>query len=216
MPDTLRDELRRRVGLRSVLIGVGLLVGLRVLFDASVAQLGVTAVTGAISGLTGAAEEAYDLRSGVRWFGLGAIAVVFGAALFAFDDGAAWLPAAFLLVGVWVLFDAVQTLRHDGIRADETERDGSEVYHTYVVRRVHEVLDERPRTRRELSEAVDSNDEAIDRALDTLRERGLLDRNGSELRVSSPEEGVLAMAREKISSGSSRLARPVTLEREER
>ena len=216
MSAALRDELRERIRLRSVLIGGGLLAALHVLFDASVAQLATTAVTGAVIGLSEAVEEAYDLQSGVRSLGLAGVTLIFGIALLLFDDGIWWLPAAFLVVGAWILLDAVQTLRHDGLAADDDARDGEAVYRTYVARRIHETLAERPRTRRELAEALDADDADVDRALDALRERGVLEREGSELRVSSTEKGPLESTRERIGDGANRLARPLALEFEER
>lgn len=215
MADGLVDALRERVRLRSILIGVGVLAVLRAVFDTSLAQLGVTVATGAIFGLSEAAEEAYDLRSEVRRLAFGGVVVVSGGALLTFDDGAAWLPVAFLVIGAWILSDAVQALRHGGLTDGDDPPDGEEVYHRYVVRRVHETLDDRPRTRRELSEALDSDDEDVDRALDTLEERDLLDRAGSELRIASSDPSRLATAHEKLGSGVSRVARPVALELEE-
>jgi len=214
MADGLADALRDRIGPRSLLVGAGVLAALRVAFDASLAQLATTVATGAILGLSEAAEDAYDLRSGVRWLGFGGVAVVSGGALLAFGDGEAWLPAAFLLAGAWIVFDAVQTLRHDGLVERETPRDGTDVYRTYVTRRVHETLDERPRTRRELSEALDADGRDVDRAIEALRERGLLERTGSELRVSSPDRPRFETARETLRSGAGRVARPVALELE--
>lgn len=215
MADALRDELRDRISLRSLLFGAGLFAALHLLFDASVAQLAVTAVTGVVVSLSEAVEEAYDLQSGVRSLGLAVVTLVSGVALLAFEDGNPWLPAAFLAVGGWLLVDAVQTLRHDGLAADGDARDGEAVYRSYVERRVHETLTERPRTRRELFEALDADDQDIERALDALRERGVLDREGSELRISSSEKGRLAAARERLGDGTRRLARPFALEREE-
>lgn len=216
MSEPLRDELRDRFTARSVLLGVGVFAGLYVLFDAALPQLAITVVTGAVVGLSEAVADAYDLQSG-RSLGLAVVTLVSGGALWAFGDGSPWLPAAFVVGGAWLLLDAVQTLRHDELEADgEDARDGEAVYRTYVERRVYETLDERPRTRRELTEALDADDEDVERALDALRERGVLDREGSELRVSSPSErGALASTRERISDGTSRLARPVTLELED-
>ena len=216
MSAALLDELRKRVRLRSVLVGGSVLTALHLVFDASVAQLAVTAVTGTVVGLSETVQEAYDLRSVVRSLGLAVVALVSGVALLLFDDGSPWLPAAFLVVAAWILVDAVQTLRHDGLAPDDDARDGEAVYRTYVERRVHETLSDRPRTRRELSEALDAADEDVDRALDALRERGVLDREGSELRVSSTEKGTLESTRERIGDGASRLARPLALEFEER
>ncbi|NHN59967.1 MULTISPECIES: MFS transporter [Halorussus] len=215
MSEALRDELRDRIGLRPLLFSAGLFAVLHVLFDASVAQLAVTAITGAVVGLSEAVEEAYDLQAGVRSLGLAVVTLVSGVALLAFEDGIWWLPAAFLVVGGWLLLDSVQTLRHDGLAADDDDvRDGEAVYRSYVERRVHETLTERPRTRRELFGALDADDRDIERALDALRERGVLDREGSELRVSSFEKGRLAAARERLGDGTRRLARPLALERE--
>ncbi|MFC4447547.1 MFS transporter [Halorussus aquaticus] len=215
MSETLLDGLRERVRVRSFLLSSGVLAALHVLFDASVAQLVTTAVTAAIVGLSEVVEDAYGLQSGVRALGFSVVLLVSGAALLAFDGGSHWLPGAFLVVGAWILLDSVQRLRYDGL-TDDDARDGETVYRTYVARRVHETLAEQSRTRRELSEALDADDEAVDRALDALRERGVVDREGSELCVSSSERGTLESIRKRIGDGASRLARPLALEFEER
>ncbi|WP_134671400.1 MFS transporter [Halorussus marinus] len=214
MADGLVDALRDRIGFRSALVGVGVLVALRTVLNVSIAQLATTAATGAILALSKVVEDAYDLRSSVRWLGLGVAAIVYGGALLAFDDGDAWLSVVFLLAGTWLVADAIQTLRHDGLVEPETPRDGTEVYRTYVTRRVHETLDERPRTRRELSEALDADERDIDRALDALGERGVLERTGSELRIVSTDPTTFETARDGVRSGVDRLARPIALELE--
>lgn len=216
MADALPTELREQIEARSVLGFLVLLAVLRVFLGASLVQLATTAATGAVHGLSEAAADAYDLRSEVRYLGFGGVVVLSGGALLAFGDGSSGVSAGFLVVGSWILLDAVQTLRYEGVTKSDTARDGVEVFHEYVVRRIDETLRERPRTRRELSEALDADEADVDRALETLRERGLLEREGSELRISSASDrGRLGAARDKLGSGASRLARPARLELEE-
>lgn len=211
MPAALLDALRERLRPRSVLGAVAVLAFLRVALDASLVQLATTVVTMAVLGLTDAAAEAYDLREAVRRIGLGVVTLVGGGALLAFDDGAVWTPVVLLAIGCWISLDAVQTIRHEGATVDEP--DGREVYHDYVARTVHEQLQERPHTRRELSQALDAGDDAIDAAVERLRSRGVVERDGSELRVAPrTDPDGLARVRDVVTRAVARLARPVTLE----
>lgn len=211
MDHPLRDALRERFAPRSILYGAVLLAAFHVLLDASFEQLATMAAFGAVTGLTGAARDAYDLREPVEHAGLGAIAVVGGVGLLAAGEGATWLPAAFLAVGCWFLLDAVQTVRHEG--ATEDVPDGHEVYHDYVARQVHDLLADRPRTRRELGDELDADDEALDAAVEKLLTRGVVTRAGSELRVaSSDREGWWARTRDRLAGVVGRIARPLALE----
>jgi hypothetical protein len=162
----------------------------------------------AVFGLSELVTDVYDVRQSVRHAGFGIYVLISGAALLLLgDSGLVALPVAFLLVGTWFVADAVQTVRHEG--ATEDEPTGREVYRDYVGRRVHEALDDGPRTRRELSEALDADDGAIDAALAKLRSRGVVVREGSAFRVvDSDDEGVAA----RVAGLGRRIARPLTLE----
>lgn len=211
MGHPLHDALRERFAPRSILYGAALLAAFHVVLGASFAQLATTVAFGAISGLTAAASDAYDLREPVEHAGLGAVAVVGGVGLLAAGEGAVWLPAAFLVAGGWFLLDALQTVRHEG--ATEVVPDGHEVYHDYVARQVHDLLADRPRTRRELGDELDADEGALDAAIETLLARGVVTRAGSELRVaSSGEDNWLARTRDRLAGVAGRIARPLALE----
>jgi len=149
----------------------------------------------------------YDVRQSVRNAGFGVYALIGGAAMALSDPNVGALPVAFLLVGAWFVVDAVQTVRHDG--ATEDQPTGREVYHDYVGRRVREALDDGPRTRRELSEALDADDEAVDAALAKLESRGVVVREGSAIRLDDTDDGGIAA---RVAGLARRIARPVTLE----
>lgn len=173
--------------------------------------------TSTILGLSDVFTEAYDLRSAVEWLGLAFVTLLGGVSLFVFGGSNSDMGAAivFVLAGGWLALDATQTLRHEGWRDtdDHDSRGGHDVYREYVVRRVDSELRKRALTRRELTVELDADDAAIGRALDVLAERGLLSRNGSELRVSSPPgPGVLERARSVLTTPFARIARPLTIE----
>lgn len=206
---TLSDAVRDRVGLRSALstaVALGvlwLLVGSPVHLATSVAGL---VVVGALDVLS----EVYSLRESVKHGVFGAYTGLAGAGLLA-AGGAGWLPVGFVLVGGWFVLDAVQTVRHDG--ATEESPDGRDVYLDYVARRVHELLGERPRTRRELDDALAAESAVVDAALARLRERGVVERAGSEYRVTpDASRGRLSRTRQSFLGLLRRVARPVTVE----
>jgi hypothetical protein len=216
MPDSLRDALRERLTAGAALGSVALLAVWIGPLDASLPQLATTVATGLVMTLTDAAGDAYDLRESVEAGGIGLIAVLGGTALLAFGDGSAWLPVALLSVGAWFLLDAVQTVRHEGAtveaEAGADARDGRAVYRNYVARRVHETLDAEARTRRELREALDADAGAVDAAVATLRERGVVTVVGSELRVTRSDPTRRERFRRRLGAAATRLARPVALE----
>ncbi|QLH76692.1 MFS transporter [Halosimplex rubrum] len=208
MAATLREALREQVTLRAVaqwLVAGGVLY---YLLDPSPAQFVTTTVSMGIFGLSELVTDVYDVRQSVRNAGFGVYALVGGAAMALLGDpNVAALPVAFLLVGAWFVLDAVQTVRHEG--ATESQPTGREVYHDYVGRRVREALDDGPRTRRELCEALDADDEAIDAAVAKLRSRGVVVREGSALRAVDPDDGGLTG---RLAGLARRIARPLTLE----
>ncbi|WP_436911089.1 MFS transporter [Halosimplex marinum] len=208
MADSLREALRDRLGFWPALQWIAVGAVLWHLLDPSPAQFVTTAVSMAVFGLSELVTDVYDVRQSVRNAGFGVYALVGGAAMLLLgDSGLVALPVAFLLVGAWFVADALQTVRHEG--ATEDEPTGREVYRDYVGRRVHEALDDGPLTRRELSEALDADDEAVDAALAKLRSRGVVVREGSAFRVAdSDDDGVAA----RVAGLARRIARPLTLE----
>ena len=210
MPSTLQEAVRERVTLRSVVSLVVAMAILRVAVDASVPQLAVTAVLSLVTGAAGIVRDVYDVRQSVTGAWVGAVSVVGSATLFALGEGPVWFSAAFLAVGAWFLADAVQTARHEGLTEDEPS--GREVYRNYVGRRVHETLEDGPHTRRELFDALAADDETVEAALERLRERGVVVREGSEFRLDSGEKSRLDRVRDRLAGLGRRIARPVTLE----
>ncbi|WP_415380266.1 MFS transporter [Halosimplex sp. TS25] len=212
MAETLRDALRDRLGLWPALQWAGVLAFLWYVLGPSPAQFITTLVSLAIFGLTELVTDVYDVRQSVRNGGIGIYALVGGTAMALFDDGGGlWLPVVFVLVGAWFVADAVQTIRHEG--ATEREPTGREVYHDYVARQVHETVEERPHTRRELYETLEADDDAVDAAVERLESRGVVVREGSSIRaVESEKRGVVGRVRERVDGFVRRLARPLTLE----
>ena len=216
MPSTLREAVRERLTFRSAvyfLVAMGIL---RVAVDASVPQLAVTAVLSLVTGAADVVRDVYDVRQSVTSAWAGAVAVVGSSALLGLGEGPVWFSATFLLVGAWFLLDAVQVVRHEGLTEDEPT--GREVYRDYVGRRIHETLDERPHTRRELFDALEADDETVESALERLQERGLVVQEGSEFRLddSDEDDGTVAGIRAGLVGLARRIARPVTLELESR
>jgi len=211
MTASLREALRERLGVRSVLQWLGLLAFLWYVLDPSPAQFATTVVSLTLFGLTEVASDVYDLRDSVRHGGLGVYALVAGSALALFDDGTTWLPVVVLLVGLWFLADAVQTVRHDG--ATEDEPTGREVYRDYVARQVHEALADGPRTRREIHAELAADDETVEAAIDRLESRGVVVREGSAIRTAERDaDSAVARLRDRAVGLAGQVARPVTLE----
>jgi hypothetical protein len=213
MADSARAAVGNRLRLRSILGWFVLAAFLFWFFDESAVQLGMALATSTILGLSEVLAEVYDLRSEIESLGLALVTLLGGLALVASGDSAG-VAVPLVLAGGWMVLDAGQVLRHEGLTNDESDdRDGHAVYHEYVVRQVDETLREQPMTRRELSDTLDADNAAIDRALDTLAERGLLSRKGSELQVSSPPQaGPLGRVRDGIATALGRFARPLTIE----
>lgn len=210
MSTSLGDALRERLELRPVLVWLALTAVLY-FFGTPPLQLAATTVMSGVIGLYDVLADSYDLRESVRHVGLGAAMVLGGGGLLMFDESSVLLPVTFLVLGVWFILDAIQTVRHEGIT--EPSRDGHDVYRDYVARRVHETLKERPQTRRELGESLDADDEAIDMAVEHLLDRDVIKRTSSELRVPpSTDRSRLDHARGWIAGMISRIARPITIE----
>ncbi|QLH81041.1 MFS transporter [Halosimplex pelagicum] len=207
MAATLREALRDRLGFWPALQWLVAGAVLYYLLDPSPAQFVTTTVSMAVFGLSELVTDVYDVRQSVRNAGFGLYALVGGSAMLVLGSESTWLPVGFVLVGAWFVVDAVQTVRHEG--ATEDEPTGREVYHDYVGRRVHEALEDGPRTRRELSEALDADDEAIDAALAKLRSRGAVVREGSAFRIDDADDGGVTA---RIAGLARRIARPLTLE----
>lgn len=204
MSTPLGDALRERLELRTILTWFALMAGLYFL-GSSPLQLATTVTISAIFGLNNILADIYDLRESIKHSGLGAVAVLGGVTL-AVSGDAVLLSIIFLIIGSWFILDVVQTIRHEGIT--EPPRDGHDVYHNYVARRVHEILKEHPQTRRELGESLDADDEAIDMAVERLLDRDVIKQTGSEFRVSpSSDRGW-----EWIAGRVNRVAQPITIE----
>jgi len=211
MTASLRDALRERLRVRSVFRWAGLVAFLWYVLDPSAAQFATTLVSLTLFGLTEVVSDVCDLRESVRYGGFGVYALVSGSALALFDDGTTWLPVVFLLVGLWFLADAVQTVRHEG--ATEAEPTGREVYRDYVARQVHEALADGPRTRREFHAELPADDETVDAAIDRLESRGAVVREGSAVRTAERDaDSAVGRLRDWTVAVAGRTARPVTLE----
>lgn len=212
MSVSLVDALRERLELRPVLVWLALMAGLYFLGTPPL-QLATTTVMSGVIGLCSVIADSYDLRESVRHVGFGAAMVLGGGGLLVFDESSVLLPVTFLLLGGWCILDSVQTVRHEGVIDPEVTRDGHDVYHDYVARRVHETLKERSQTRRELGESLDADDEAIDMAIERLLDRDVIKRTGSEFRVSLAEDrSSLDHAYAWVAGMVRRIARPITIE----
>lgn len=209
----LRDALEERLTARSVGVAFVFAAGFHHFFGASPTQVAATMLVAAVVGLGDAAGDAYDVREAVAHGWNGALAFAGTGLLYALgEDPPLWFLALFGSVGAWFLADAVQTARHEGVVERERERDGREVYHEYVARRVHETLDERPRTRRELHDALDADAADVDAAVADLRERGVVVEKGSELRLDETDESTGERIANRLAGLARRIARPVALE----
>ena len=206
LPEVVRDQLTAwRLAQTAIALG-----SLWLLLDPSVAQFAVTLLSTLVLGATSVLQAAYDLRESVTNASLGVMALLSGGGMAAFDPaGGVGLPVVFLLVGSWLVADGVQTLRHEGATRDRP--DGDDVYRQHVRRQVTETLADRGRTHRELVDALDADADHVTAAVETLRERGVVTRTGSELRVDDTDTGRLGTARETVTAAAARLARPLTL-----
>ncbi|SFR89978.1 hypothetical protein SAMN05216559_0721 [Halomicrobium zhouii] len=216
MAETLRGAVRERATTRALVGWVVVVAALYALLGSSPLQLATSLATGAVVGAARLLAEVYDLRDEVETLALGMISLAGGAALVAVEGDNQSVGVAFLLVGAWTALDAGQVLRHRGLADPSKARDGRDVYRDYLARRVHEAVRDRRRTPRELREALDAEGEEVDRAVEELRERGVLRRVGGELRSVDDDEradrGTLARTRSAVRAGLHRLARPIAIE----
>ncbi|MEZ3117396.1 hypothetical protein RYH80_15885 [Halobaculum sp. MBLA0147] len=226
MSRTLSDAVAERLTIRALTETTLALGVLWVVLDPSPLQFVTMLVSVGVVAATDVVGDAYDLRESVRHAGLGVYALLGGlgmvvlpgttlveASADATGPEALAVPVLFLLAGLWFVVDAVQTARHLGATRDTL--DGRAVYREHVRHRVREALAERPRTRRELLEALDADPEDVTTAVQTLRDRGVVTRSGSELRLptESRDEGRLDRLRDRLVAVGRRLARPISLER---
>lgn len=215
MADSVRAAVRDRLRPRSILAWCGFVAFLFWASDDATTLVGTSLVSAVVVGLSDVLAEVYGLRPEIESLGTGLIFLLSATGLSVFGDGAWWVSGSLVAITGWWVLDTIQTLRHEGLTVDEDDesRDGRDVYHDYVTRKVDETLREQPLTRRELSDALDPDDAALDRAVAELDDRGLLVREGSELRTRSPPEpGALARARGLAATAAARLAQPLTVE----
>lgn len=226
MSRALSDAVADRLTIRALTETALALGVLWVVLEPSPLQFVTTLVSVGVVAATDVVGDAYDLRESVRHAGLGVYALLGGLGMVvlpgtalvessadATGPEALAVPVLFLLAGLWLVVDAVQTARHLGATRDTP--DGRAVYREHVRHRVREALAERPRTRRELLEALDADADHVTTAVQTLRDRGVVARSGSELRLAteSRDEGRLDRLRDRLVAVGRRLARPITLER---
>lgn len=209
----LREEIEDRIEVRSLLVLAGFAWVSIEVFDAAPEQFAATLVGSAIATGAGLVADAFDLQEGVRYGGLGLAGLFAGVALFV-ANGAVALPAALGLIGLWLVLDGVQSVRHGGIgKPAETQPDGAAVYQAYLRRRIRGLLGDRPRPRTELHEAMDADPDDIDAALAELQERDLVSLRGGVYHRDAPESpGGIARARAWLIKSVRRVARPVTVE----
>jgi len=203
--------LRARVDWRTLLAGAAVTVFLLAL-DVSLSYLATTAAVVAITGTTSVLSDAYDLRESVEHAGIGTLGLFYGGATVVFGDEPLWFAAGFLLVGGWFVFDAVQTVRHEGATVPDDDRDGHDVYQADVTRRVHEALRDQPRTRREIRGALDAEDRYVDTAVARLLDREAVVERGSELRVPETDTSASTRVRRWLLRVGKRVLRPLTVE----
>lgn len=219
MTDALQHAIRDRVDPQSLLEDLAVFgvvywqirTSTLSLFDAVVVIVVPIVILGLVSWLA----ERYDLLSAAKSLALGGVATTYGAALFVFGGIPQAVAVGLLVVGVWSLFDAVQVVRHDGLSAAAGPSVRPGVPRDEVARKVDYALRDKPRTKQELRDVLDLDAAAVDDALATLDERGVLTREGSELRTSRTpvdEPGSIARVQRAVRRGASRLARPVTVE----
>lgn len=226
MSRALSDAVEERLTIRALTETALALGVLWLLLDPSPLQFATTLVSVGVVAAMDVFGDAYDLRESVRHAGLGVYALFGGLGMVALPGTALVessadatgtetlaVPVLFLLAGLWLVVDGVQTARHLGATRDTP--DGRAVYREHVRHRVREALAERPRTRRELLETLEADTEHVTTAVRTLRDRGVVTRSGSELRLAAEgrDEGRLNRLRDRLVAAGRRLARPVTLER---
>ncbi|MBX0287360.1 hypothetical protein EGH22_13570 [Halomicroarcula sp. F28] len=211
MSHRVLDALRTRCN-GSTVLGVAVVVAVLWVFDVSPTSLATTLMVAGITGTTSVVADAYDLRDSVERAGIASLGIFYGVSGVVLEDEPVWLPAGLFALGGWFVLDAVQTIRHDGATVPDDDRDGDEVYQSYVTSRVHETLQDEPHTRRELGEHLAIEEPYLDTAVARLRDREAVVKRGSELRVVERDTGWWASSRRWLARFVGRISRPVTIE----
>ncbi len=213
MSSGFRDALRERLTLRALFSWLAVLAIFHFFLESTGPQLAITTLTTVSAGLTDLVSDVYNLRKSVTNAGLGIQMIISASALLVFDDGTMLFPAAFFAIGGWFILNAVQTVRHEGATVSGTSQDGHDVYRDYVARRVYDILDDRPQTRRELDESLESEDAVVDAAIDRLLDNDAIQQVGSEFRISSSSDsGGITRIQRGTTGLIQRIARPILLE----
>lgn len=216
----LLATLRERLGVRSVATLGAFLVVMTTVFDQPPVQVASSLIMSGFTEGTGLVADAYDLSEGVRRLGFGLSMLFWAAVLFVMADGPT-IVTVLGIVGVWVVADSIQSLRHDGVAADPKEPvDGQVVYRQYLERRVLEELRDQPKSRVELVDAFETDATDVEPVLAGLQERGLVEQSGGVYRKpTASRNGLIDRVRNALMALTGRLAsvfwrvaRPVTVE----
>ncbi|MFB6179467.1 MAG: hypothetical protein ABEI77_07075 [Halorientalis sp.] len=216
----LRATLRERLGFRSVAtLGIFLVVMMTV-FDEPPVQVATSLLMSGITEGAGLVADSYDLGEGVRRLGFG-LSMLFWAAVLIVVPGERTIAAGVCIVGVWLVADSIQSLRHGGIAAEANEpADGQVVYRQYLERRVLEALGDQSRSRVELLAAFEADAADVERALADLRDQGLIEQSGGVYHkpttarngpIGRAKNGLVAFA-VRVAGLVRRVARPITIE----
>ncbi|QLH81040.1 hypothetical protein [Halosimplex pelagicum] len=203
MPPTIRAALREEFDYWWVFAVVSAVTLLAGTLDATAAELAV--VLGAFHAEKGfdAVEAAGETSRRVAKASTALVAAVGTGALLVLGSG----PSLVAMLLLACLACAAQAAKASLVGAEpdgDRPADGARAADP-ADRAVLAALDERPRTRRELREAVDEDpvdagSDAIDAALDRLRDRGAVERAGSEYRVApEPDPGFVERLRSLVS-----------------
>lgn len=105
------------------------------------------------------------------------------SAMSLWQDGVTMLNLALLIVGLLVIAAAIYTLEPQ--QDLEPESDGSEAYiQMIVLRRVHDELQDGPKTVDELSTALNHTEQRIEKAVKYLHARNMVDERSGKFRLS--------------------------------
>ncbi|WP_436929330.1 hypothetical protein [Halosimplex halobium] len=209
MSPTVRESLRAEIDRWWVIAAVGIVVVFAGVLEATAAELAV--VLAALHAEKGAtvAEAAGVAR---EWVAEAASALAAGG-----GAGILWALGSDPSLAFVVLFAGVRSgygaakagLAASGSGRDDpstaTDRAGSVTDRAGSTdRAVRSALADRARTRRELREAADADDEAVDAALARLRDRGAVERAGSEYRLGPESDPGFVERLRSLMSGSGR------------
>lgn len=191
MCSAVGTAIRERVSLWEVLVVLASVVIFRVILEVSLLEL---ALLFGVLGLQQCADAARSVDVSDAHVSHAAIAVV---AL------AATVPLAQLATDSYgIVIIALMTAMRSGYSAVKATRSRDETsdsaVETPTTRAVRDALEGRPRTRRELWEAVDAEPNAVDTALEGLQDRNTVIRAGSEYRLdadSDPDPGLFERVR---------------------